>query len=188
MKKSEFCFKRFSSLSYFNPCVEFFLLKQEPFCQYSCGTKILLTSLPMVRKDVVINPNSQLGPMSFTLKECNNNKCIQENKHSVSHYLGRKGSASRRTQLLNKLKFVVPSRETNSVQILKEAQSNTKTPSYQIRFFLHCGIFLLILCNAGTIQPCSEFYILQSWTIFRHDHKRRSSSSPNGVKSLRNGS
>ena len=48
------------------------------------------------------------------------------NKYSVSHYLGRKGSASRRTQLLNYLKFVVPFRETSSVQILKEAQSNTK--------------------------------------------------------------
>ena len=141
----------------------------------------------MVRKDVVINPNSQLGPMSFTLKECNNNKCIQENKYSVSHYLGRKGSASRRTQLLNNLKFVVPFRKTSSVQILKEAQSNTKL--HLIKFlFSHCGIFLLILCNAGTIQPCSEFYILQNWIIFRHDHKRRSSSSPNGVKSLRNGS
>ena len=109
--------------------------------------KTLLTSLPMVRKDVVINPNSQLGPMSFTLKECNNNKCIQENKYSVSHYLGRKGSASRRTQLLNNLKFVVPSRKTSSVQILKEAQSNTKTPSYQILFFLtvesSCSSFVM---------------------------------------------
>ena len=109
-------------------------MRLSSFVSVHVENKTLLTSLPVVRKDVVINPNLQLGPMSFTLKECNNNKCIQENKYSVSHCLGRKGSASRRTQLLNNLKLVVPLRGTSSVQILKEAQSNTKTPSYQIFF------------------------------------------------------